>query len=134
MRFHPIEESCERLSGAISNQRTRNKLAQFGFVNSEDHEDRKTVSVSTQCIVHYQGIHADPAAGERALEKVTSCETVVITQQVGVKILISLDFLFELRRLILPVLAELKLFRITESLSWDCQSKVQSDLSCTASD
>jgi hypothetical protein len=34
MRFHPIEESCERLSCAISNQRKRNKLAQFMFVNS----------------------------------------------------------------------------------------------------
>jgi hypothetical protein len=34
MRFHPIEESCERLSCAISNQRNPNKLDQFVFVNS----------------------------------------------------------------------------------------------------
>jgi hypothetical protein len=119
MRFHPTKESCENLSCAISDQGTRNKLTQFVLVNSEDHEDRKTMSVGTGCIVHYQGVPTDPAAGERAVEEVTSCEIIIIMQQVCVKFLDSLDLVFGLRRLIPPVLAELDPSRIIESLSWD---------------
>jgi hypothetical protein len=53
------------------------------------------------------------------VEKVTSWETIVITQQICVKILIGWDFLFALRRLIPAALAELEPSRIIESSGGD---------------
>jgi hypothetical protein len=134
VRFHPIEESCESLGPAISDQCKRNKLTQFVLVNSEHHENEKTISAGTRCIIHYQSFDADPAASEQAVEEVTACKRVVITQQVRVNILISLDFLFEFHCLITRVLADLDPSRIIGSLSRDRQSKLQSDLFCTATD
>jgi hypothetical protein len=97
-------------------------------------ESRGTISVGTRCIIHSESISADPAASEEAVEEVPSCKRVVITQQVRVKILIILDLFFALRSLIIPVLADLDPSRIIESLIRDRQSKLHSDLSCTATD
>jgi hypothetical protein len=132
LRFHPTEERCNTLGRAISDQCKRSRLTKFVLVNSEDHESRKTISFGTRRIVHDQSVSAAPPASERAMEEVTSYKRVVTTVQIHVKILISLDLLFELRRLIIPVLAELDPSRIIESLNRDRQSKLQSDLSCTA--
>lgn len=119
MQNRLTKESCESVGPAIWGHGKRKKLVWCVLVPSEDHENRNTTSVGTQCTVHYQSITTEPAASEQAVEQRTTCQTVVITQQVCVTVLVSLDLFFELRCLIPPALPELEPSRDIESLGGD---------------